>query len=53
MDNTKSFSPLIHVGYHKTATTFLQKHFLEPHSSFVPITDAEYRDNDRVASQSN
>ena len=42
--NIENFSPLIHIGFHKTATTFLQKNiFSSSEYKFYPITDSKHR----------
>ncbi|MDC0064447.1 sulfotransferase domain-containing protein [Gammaproteobacteria bacterium] len=44
MDNT-NFSPLIHIGFHKTATTFLQNNiFSNPEYGFIPLSDRKFRE---------
>ena len=45
----KNFSPLIHIGFPKTATTFLQKNiFSNSDYNFIPITDSIVRNNKKL-----
>jgi len=45
----KHFSPLIHIGFPKTATTFLQKNiFSNSDYNFIPITDSIVRNNKKL-----